>query len=205
MPYYIRILAERDEPISLSSMKSLLETENVDGDIDLEEGSEDNWEQVVLQDSTGQEVAIVERSVVSSGSQAEEELGRFAEEIKVYRPASASKWLLEYFPKVKAIYAFQILDFVEDGNGWAVLATVHQGVKERLGGIVQADGAGFSNTDGHHILWQFADTVEGLWAMAVLNEGGEWECFEMELGDPDHREAFLSGKVPKGVKRLRSK
>jgi hypothetical protein len=34
--------------------------------------------------------------------------------------------------------------------------------------------------------------------MAVLQEGS-WHHFDMDLGDPDHREAFLNGEVPPDV------
>jgi hypothetical protein len=73
---------------------------------------------------------------------------------------------------------------------------------ERRGGILQADGEGFSNEDGYLILWQFADTVDGDWNMAVLDKDGSWIRFQMNLGDPEQRAAFLKGRVPEGAKIL---
>jgi len=65
--------------------------------------------------------------------------------------------------------------------------------------VIQADGEGFTNEDGYHILWQFSDSVSGSWWMGVL-QGGEWKHFQMELANHQHREAFFRGEIPKGVK-----
>jgi hypothetical protein len=40
--------------------------------------------------------------------------------------------------------------------------------------------------------------VQGSWWMAVL-EQGQWRHFEMDLGDRQHRAAFLQGQIPAGV------
>jgi len=61
--------------------------------------------------------------------------------------------------------------------------------------ILQADGEGFTNEEGFHILWQFSDSVSGPWNMGVLQDG-TWHHFKMDLGDPDHRAAFMAGEVP---------
>ena len=65
---------------------------------------------------------------------------------------------------------------------------------------MQADGEGFTNEDGYHILWQFGEEVEGPLKMAVLGEDGRWTEFEMDLGDRRQRAAFLAGQVPDGVR-----
>jgi hypothetical protein len=64
--------------------------------------------------------------------------------------------------------------------------------------IVQADGEGFTNEDGYHIIWDFSDQVTGPWWMAVL-VNGRWVPFKMDLANRGHREAFLAGRVPAGV------
>ena len=63
---------------------------------------------------------------------------------------------------------------------------------ERGDAIIQADGEGFTNEEGYHIVWQFSDSVSGPWNMGVLQDG-VWRHFSMDLGDPDHRAAFLKG------------
>jgi hypothetical protein len=54
----------------------------------------------------------------------------------------------------------------------------------KSGGILQADTEGFSHEDGYHILWQFERDHDSAWAMAVLNEHGDWEAFEIETQQP---------------------
>ena len=65
---------------------------------------------------------------------------------------------------------------------------------ERGDAILQADGEGFTNEEGYHIVWQFSDSVSGPCNMGVLQDG-VWRHFSMDLGDPDHRAAFLRGSV----------
>jgi len=72
-------------------------------------------------------------------------------------------------------------------------------LRQRCNGISQADGEGFSNKEGSHILWQFSDTAQGLWEMAILDRTGRWQRFQMDLGDARQRAAFLEGYVPAGV------
>lgn len=118
------------------------------------------------------------------------------------RPESAARWLERYLPRVKAIYAFQLLSGADFQGGWAAVHALQSCIWRKRGGILQADGEGFSNEDGYQILWQFADTADGAWNMAVLDKGGIWIPFEMNLGDPEQRTAFLEGRVPEGAKLL---
>ena len=87
----------------------------------------------------------------------------------------------------------------EEGRASA-LSVVRSAVWSAAPAILQADGEGFSNEDGYHILWQFSDSVSGKWWMGVL-ENGKWVHFQMDLGNPQHRSAFLAGEVPAAVKR----
>jgi hypothetical protein len=105
--------------------------------------------------------------------------------------------------KVQVIYAFQLLDLdstSEDGGN--AVQEMLACLKEKSEGFVQADGEGFSNVEGAHILWQFSDSVSGPWTMAVLDGEGDWQTFVMELGNKKHRKAFLEGRVPDGVEIL---
>jgi hypothetical protein len=40
--------------------------------------------------------------------------------------------------------------------------------------------------------------VSGLWWLALRRED-DWEVFQMDLGNSNHRKAFKAGKVPAGV------
>ena len=74
---------------------------------------------------------------------------------------------------------------------------------ERGDAILQADNEGFTNEEGFHIVWQFSDSVSGAWNMAVLQDG-TWHHFKMDLGDPDHREAFLQRRSAGGLSAIRA-
>jgi hypothetical protein len=107
---------------------------------------------------------------------------------------------VNYLPTVQVIYAFQILFHTNRDDDWGVVHTVQGSIWNTLGGIMQADGEGFTNREGYHILWQFSDEVTGLWNMAVLTQSGKWRTFQMDLGNLEHRKAFLESQVPTGVK-----
>ncbi|HZO55086.1 MAG TPA: hypothetical protein VFB63_20425 [Bryobacteraceae bacterium] len=164
------------------------------------EGSIDQpWDQFILKHQDGIEIAAVERNPVAEGKLGAEEIEEFLEEIPLHQPQSAVTWLVNYLRRVKVIYAFQLLSGTEVNDGWTPLHHVYNTVWKFAGGILQADGEGFSNEDGASILWQFSDSVSGAWNVGVLN-GNQWVHFEMELGDRQHREAFWAGQVPAGAK-----
>jgi hypothetical protein len=127
-------------------------------------------------------------------------LEEFIEEVQLHKPEAAAVWLRDYLRTVKVIYAFQLLSGTEINDGWAVLHRVYSAVWTVAGGILQADGEGFSNEDGYTILWQFGENASGTWKVGILENSGRWVHFEMDLGNPSHREAFLDGKKPDGVK-----
>jgi hypothetical protein len=62
---------------------------------------------------------------------------------------------------------------------------------------------GFSNEDGYHILCNSSGITILPGSLAVLNEHGDWEAFEMKLNNPKHERAFLQGRIPEGVKLLK--
>jgi hypothetical protein len=152
-----------------------------------------------LSHADGREIASIERNLVQHGSLGSEELAEFADEIPDCKPANAAKWLLEYFPRIRCIYAFQLLSGTEHKNGWEILGAVKNRIWSFAPSILQADSEGFTNEDGYHILWQFSDSVEGDWWMGVLRDG-QWKHFQMDLGNQMQREAFFRGEVPDGAK-----
>jgi hypothetical protein len=107
--------------------------------------------------------------------------------------------LQSYLQIVRTIYSLQVLSGASPENGWDILGAVKTAIWHIGGDIFQADGEGFSNEDGYHIVWQFSDRVAGNWWMAVLKDG-QWVSFEMDLGDSAHRAAFCAGLVPAGAR-----
>ena len=161
----------------------------------------DTWEELILRHEAGQDIAIIERNPVVLGGLGAEELQEFLANVPQYRPSSAVAWLQSYLPTVKVIYAFQLLNGTDVDDGWTLLHRVFDAVRSYAGGIVQADGEGFSNEAGFTILWQFGEAATGLWNMGVRNGDG-WVHFEMDLANKQHRQAFWRGEVPSGVKPL---
>ncbi len=208
MGYYIRVLGKSDVSIPISTLEHRLETEGIGAKFEITKGDNESWTEVEMlhTDPTAPPdgiIALIERNTVSPGSLAKDELDEFSEEVEECKPESATKWLKKFFPQVKVIYCFQIIHHgAEWGNGWQAIHTIDEEIWKTLGGIFQADGEGFSNEDGYHILWQFSENVKGSWQMAVLDTDNRWIPFEMDLGNKKQREAFLEGKVPPGAKRL---
>ena len=200
MGYYIRVLSTSDKCVPLSTLRSAIKNGNRAARIDADSDSE-VWEQIVLCHSNDVEIASIERNPVggADGTLGAEELDEFAEEIADYKPQNAAKWLLDYFKRVRCIYAFQLLSGTEQENGWEILGAVKNCVRNFAPSIFQADGEGFSNEEGYSILWQFSESVKGNWWMGVLRNGA-WIHFEVDLGNKKHYESFLKGEVPHGAK-----
>lgn len=193
MGYYIRVLGKNLDNISLDSLRKVSEPAVLHT-----EGEGDAWEQLVLSHKSGQEISVIEKNPVVEGQLGADELQEFIDEVSDYKPESAATWLQRFLPGVKVIYAFQLLNGTDVDDGWTPLHRLYNAVWEHPGGILQSDGEGFSDEDGYTILWQFNDKVTGKWNMGVLKDG-RWVHFEMDLGNEQHRNAFLSGEVPNGA------
>jgi hypothetical protein len=197
MPYYIRVLSRSSETVPFDKLQEVLSRNGHSANLSLEKGSRESWEQLLLAHMDGTEIAVIERNPVERNSLGAEELQEFLIAIEGGKPASAEAWLRQYLATVSTIYAFQLLNGINAGDGWSAVSCL-QNTLRSLGGILQADGEGFSNEQGYHILWEFSDNVTGAWSMGVLRDA-EWIHFQMDLGNRNHREAFLRGEVPAGV------
>jgi hypothetical protein len=201
--YYTRVLSKDDEFPSLDELSQRLRADHPDYRLTMEEGSEEEWESLLLSGTDGVEVAIIERNPVFDDSLGQGEIAEFLEELEVAKPENNVEWLKEYLEDIKTIYAFQHLQGDDTMEGSNALHAVRTALWERGEAILQADLEGFTNEEGYHIVWQFSDTVSGPWNMAVLQDG-TWLNFSMDLGDPDHRTAFLSGEAPSDVATVKS-
>ena len=202
MGYYVRLLSPDDTVPTVEALRSGLKENGRSESITIEVGGPDDWTQLTLAHADGSAIANIERNPVVPGELGAEEIREFVDEMEDAEPESAARWLEAYLPRVKCVYAFQILHGAHTGDGWGAIDVVRTTIRGIAGGIIQADGEGFSNEDGCHILWQFSDSVRGLWTMAVL-EDGEWITFRMDLGNRTHRKAFRRGEVPAGIARVR--
>jgi hypothetical protein len=198
--YFIRVLGYKDKYISFQEVRDRLA--NFKGiKLSIEAGTEKSWGELFIEYDEDSPVATIERFPTSTEI-GKSEIEGFIEEIEDYKPKSAVKWLKKALPKVRVVYMIRIFDGVYKAEGWNAVHAVQGYIWNKTGGILQADGEGLSNENGYHILWQFSDKVEGSYKMAIKNILGGWTVFEMDLGNIEHRQAFLNGKVPKGVRRL---
>ena len=195
MPYSTRVLSKDDAFPSIEELTEVLRAAHPDFRLTLESGEEDDWESLLLSSEDEVEVAVLERNPIFNGSLGQDEIADFLEDLRDCKPESGVEWLTDYLAEVKTIYAFQHLQGAELVDGGNALHALRSALWERGDAIIQADGEGFTNEEGFHIVWQFSDSVSGPWNMGVFRDG-LWHHFKMDLGDPDHRAAFLNGDVP---------
>lgn len=200
MSYYTRVLTKRPECPHIDELVEALREDHPTMTLRLEDGEAADWSQLVIAHADGREIALVERNVVEPDSLGAGELAEFVDELEDAQPASGAEWLSTFLPSVKAIYAFQHLSGSDVASGVEGLRAVKHHIWARGDAIMQADLEGFTNEDGFHILWQFAEDVSGTWWMALLQDSA-WIEFDMDLGDAAHREHFLAGRVPPCAKR----
>lgn len=198
MGYYTRVLTTSLDPVPIAALERALTEAGVDARIEIEQGDTDRWEEFVLVEPDGAEIAAFERNVVEEGSLGEEEIEEFLNEVEDGEPESAVEWLQQYLPKVRCIYAVEHLNASFEPDGFEALAAVREAIWQHAGGIIQADNEGFTNEDGFQITWDFEDDAEGEWWMGVLQRG-QWVHFKMDLANPEHRKEFMAGRIPSGV------
>jgi len=195
MGYYTRVLSKDEEFPPLDELAQFIQAEQPQFKLTLESGTAEEWESLLLSGIDEVEVAVIERNPVFDGSVGQDEIADFVEVIQDCKPNSGVQWLEDYLASVKTVYAFQHLQGSETVDGSNALHALRSKLWERGDAILQADNEGFTNEEGYHIVWQFSDSVSGAWNMGVLQDG-VWRHFSMDLGDPDHRAAFLRGSVP---------
>lgn len=203
MGYYIRLLGTEDPDIHLDDLFENLKVDGLSAKLALTVGETPNkWSLLEVANDNNEALAQIERNPVVEGELGHEELEEFKDMVEDCRPTTAAKWLERFFNQVKVIYAFRMLNAAFEDDNYAIISSIRTKIWTRTRGILQADGEGFSNEEGYHILWQFWDCVTGDWSCAVLNASGEWDKFVMDLGDQTQRKEFQEGKVPKKAKRV---
>ena len=190
MSYCTRVLSKDEEFPSPEELATVLHSDHPGFRLTIEEGDEDTWESLLLASDDEIEVALIERNPVFDGSIGQDEIADLLEDLRGCRPESGVAWLEDYLETVQTIYTFRHLQGAETVDGSNALHALRSALWERGDAIIQADGEGFTNEEGYHIIWQFSDSISGLWNMGILQED-VWHHFRMDLGDPDHRAAFL--------------
>jgi hypothetical protein len=198
MPYYTRVLSKDDAFPPFDELAQSIRDGHPGYKLTIESGDDEEWETLLLSSDDEVEVAVIERNLVYDGSTGQDQIADFLEDIRDCKPESGVQWLTDYLAEVKTIYAFQHLQGSEMEEGGNALHALRSALWERGDAIIQADSEGFTNEEGFHILWQFSDSVSGPWNMGIYKDD-LWHHFKMDLGDPDHRAAFLEGEVPEDL------
>jgi hypothetical protein len=198
MAHYTRVLSKDELFPSFEELEELIRAGHPEYKLTIESGEEEEWESLLLSGNDEVEVAVLERNPVFDGSTGQDEIADFVEELQGCRPESGVAWLDAYLAEVRTIYAFQHLQGSDTEEGGNVLHALRSALWERGDAIIQADNEGFTNEDGYHVVWQFSDSVSGPWNMGIYKDD-LWHHFKMDLGDPDHRAAFLAGEVPEDL------
>jgi hypothetical protein len=190
MTYCIRVLAESDDRAQLDELCTLLGPEV---ELIVEGGDQREWSRVVLRGAGGEKIAVIQRE---SGEQVLDEL---KSTLRNATPNRAVAWLEHFFSHVKAIYTMKLESGAMAGDGLVAVLRAQAYLWKKFGGILQADGEGFTNREGRHILWQFQGPQAGELDAAVLNDEGRWVDFTLNMADEAQVGAFQRGEVPAGV------
>ena len=201
MEHYTRVFSKDDAFPSVDELADLIRDQHPSYKLSIEEGTEEEWETLLLSGNDEVEVALIERNPVSNGSVGQDQIADFIEEAQDCKPESGVQWLEEYLNSVRTIYAFQHLQGADTEEGGNALHALRSALWERGDAIMQADSEGFTNEEGYHIVWQFSDSVSGPWNMGIFQDG-TWHHFKMDLGDPDHRASFLNGEIPSDLSTI---
>ena len=203
MSYYIRVLGLRDTDIHIDELIQSLATADLTAKFEFDPTEDPGkWTMLDIRGGDGELLAQLERNPVADDELGKEELEEFKVEIQDCLPKSSARWLGNYLARVKVIYAFNMLNAAFENENFEVISNLQKAIWIHTKGILQADGEGFSNEDGDHILWQFSDEVTGNLTCAIRTVFGTWKRFVMDAGNISQRKEFQDGKVPKGAKRL---
>jgi hypothetical protein len=193
--YHTRVLSKDEDWPAFSELAQWVTAQHPEFRLSVEEGTEEEWDSLLLSGWDQVEVAVVERNPVSDGSVGQDEIADLLEDLRDAKPRSGVQWLEDYLESVRNVYTFDHLQGADTVEGSNALHALRSWLWERGDAIIQADDEGFTNEEGYHIVWQFSDSVSGPWKMGVLQDG-VWQHFTMDLGDSEHRAAFLKGTVP---------
>jgi hypothetical protein len=202
MSYYVRVLTPEKRPISADGVRAgLAELGREDVTLVVDETEDEaDWTAIVAYTKDGEPIGLLTRDArADADSLAKEELEDFQEELAEALPKSGAAWVRQYLKQVETIYAVQLMAKAFEEEGAGVPGLVLEAIRAEVGGIIQADGEGFSNESGAQIVWQYDDEIDGTWTAAVLVPDKTWLTFEMDRADPAHRAAFQEGRVPEGV------
>jgi hypothetical protein len=190
MGYCVRLLTPSENKVPFQAIREQVDT------VKLISGGETDWEKIEISRPDGALLAAVERYPLSPDNRAESEIAIVKDALQGSYPLNAREWLKTYLSGTRAVYVFRLQAESYASADWPLLGRVQNLLKDRLGGIIQADKEGFYNEDGNYILWQMYDGAAGSVPAAVLTEKGEWAAFQLRLNDAAAVDCFKQGLPP---------
>jgi hypothetical protein len=196
LAYYLRLFSKSTARVSIDRLSARLKARGA-GPVRLEPEGDDGemWDDILAVTTDGRNICTLERNTPSDEIFTVE-IDEIIEILKAQFPTSGANWVKAYLAEVKSIFAARYLSAgFEDGDHpspadilWAIAA--------EIGGILQADGEGFTNEDGYTVVWQFDDNAKGPWGVAILGPDSAWQTATVDLENREHRTAFLAGNLP---------
>ncbi len=205
MSYYIDVLTPSTERLAIEDIRREALKYLPECEVFLNEGTEAEWEELIVWINEDDPVCTIGCTPFTKGESDDTDLGWMLWDIGECEPASAVAWLRNYLPRANTMYRFRFLTRAFDDTDNGLTSALIRWIHEKRGGIIRAENEGYTNEDGHHILWQFSDRVSGPWECAVLRADGTWDSFIMDLGSIAQRIAFKAGKVPDGAERFQGR
>src|SRR3982750_1390991 len=84
--YYTRVLSKDEEFPSFEELTQVVQADHPSFKLSIEEGTEDEWESLLLSGDGEVEVAVLERLLVSDGSMGQDEIAEFIEDTSDCKP-----------------------------------------------------------------------------------------------------------------------
>jgi hypothetical protein len=196
MTYDVRLVSLSNHSVSIAQLQSLVD----DCRLEVVEDDGCNWSQVLVTSLAGDEICMLGRAGKRGMAR---EIDWLLDDLRDRQPRSSAIWAANYLRSARALYGCSYLSFGLSSAHASVPSSLMWAIQTIVGGgILHAEGQGFSNEDGYQITWEFSDKVAGHRQMAVLGSSGRWHTFEMDLADARHRDTFRMGECPFGVEML---
>jgi hypothetical protein len=141
-------------------------------------GTPEHWDCILVADGDQKYLCEIERNRRGADTIFDEELAEFLDTLGSALPRSGAEWVADYLRSAQTIYAARYLEaafeLAEDDHPGP--ADILWAIEKKLGGILQADGEGFTNEEGYTVVWDFKDDANGPWWVAVRKGDGRDKC-----------------------------
>ena len=201
--FIYRVFGRETKKISYGELQAFLEGNNIPlkaieiVDEEDEDDHEADYEQLLLCDPEGNEVAMFVWDDLKTSDVLAEELDDFREMLDELKPAVNRPWLKKFFDEVTCCYALFITDNGFEAKNWEALAQLTNMLRLDIDGIEQSDSGPITNEDGSIILDfeledEERDDTAWLPVTVALWEKDGWTTFA--ANEIDEYEDFLNAK-----------